>query len=103
MAVAQAILFALEIGCNSFVLEGDSKSVIKILSSEEDSLAPFSHILAPAKTIIDANFISFSYVCSLNNSVAHNLTKYARHVSGYLVWMEDVPPHLYSILLIDHG
>ena len=45
LAVARAILFALEIGCNCFVLEGDSKSVIKILSSEEESLAPLAIFL----------------------------------------------------------
>ena len=33
--------------------------------------------------------------------VAHNLAKHVRYVSSYFVWMEDVPPHLYSILLTD--
>ena len=50
LAAVKAIAFALEIGCNFFVLEGDSESVIKTLSSEEKSLAPFSHILASAKS-----------------------------------------------------
>ena len=83
-AAARAIAFALEIGCRSFVLEGDSESVIKTLSSEDESLAPFGHILTSAKSKIDANCISFSYVRRLGNSVAHNL---AKRVSGYSVWM----------------
>nr|POE86824.1 putative disease resistance rpp13-like protein 1 [Quercus suber] len=40
-AAAQAISFALEIGCSSFILEVDSKSVIKTLDSEGESFSPF--------------------------------------------------------------
>ena len=35
--------------------------------------------------------------------VAHNLAKHARHVSGYLVWMEDVHPNIYFVLLANAG
>ena len=27
------------------------------------------------------------------NAVAHNLARHARHVTGFSVWMEDVPIH----------
>ena len=77
--------------------------IIKALKNEEDSLAPFGHILAAAKTSTDASCISFSHIRRLGNSIAHNLAKHARHVAGLKVWMEDVPPHLYSVLLTDHG
>ena len=77
--------------------------IIKALKNEEDSLAPFGHILAAAKTSTDANCISFSHIRRLGNSIAHNLAKHARHVVGLKVWMEDVPPHLYFVLLTDHG
>ena len=77
--------------------------IIKALKTEEDSLAPFGHILVAAKTSTDVSCISFFYIRRLGNSVAHNLTKHARHVAGLKVWMEDVPPHLYSVLLTDHG
>ena len=103
MAAARAIYFAVELGFSSYVLEGDSKLIIKALKNEEYSLAPFGHILAATKTSIDVSCISFSHIRRLGNSVAHSLAKHARHVVGLKVWMKDVPPHLYSVLLTDHG
>lgn len=57
-----------------------------------------------AKSTIDANDnISYSHVRRLGNSVTHNLTKHARHLKVFSIWMEDVPPHLFSILFADHS
>lgn len=65
LAVAQAISFALETGCSSFILEGDSDRVIKSLSCNEDSFTPFGHILASAKALTDFSGISFSMYVGL--------------------------------------
>ena len=77
--------------------------IIKSLCSEERPLSSYGHILESAKNLIEANRISFSHVHLIGNFVAHNLAKHARHVSGYMVWMEDVPPHLHSVLEADVG
>jgi len=37
------------------------------------------------------------------NFVAHNLARHAKYVSGLVVWMEEVPPHIVSVLLADYG
>ena len=104
MAVSRAIYFAQEIGLNSFILEDDSKAVIKCLRSDDDSFSPFGHILAAAKATTKTSCcISFSHIRRLSNSVAHNLAKHARYVRDFSVWMEDVPPHLQAILLVDNG
>ena len=100
MAAARATSFALEIGLSSFILEGDAQAVIKILNSEEESFSPFDHILASAKYLTDTSRISCSHVHRIGNFVAYNLAKY---VSGYKVWMKDVPPHLFSVLLAYSG
>ena len=84
-AVVRAIFFVLEIGCLSFILEGDSKRVINTLSSNEDSLSPLCHILDSAKALTESNCISFSHVRRLGNSIAYNLAKHVIHVSGYSV------------------
>ena len=84
LAAARAISLARELGCSSFILEGDSDVVIKTLTSEEESLSPFGHILASTKANTDANcrFI-FSHVRRIGNSF-----KYARYVRGFLVWIK---------------
>ena len=88
LAVARAISFALEIRCSSFILKGDSEVVIRNLNKDESSLSEIGHILELAKAMTDPNRVSFSHVCQVRNSIARNLAKHARHVSGYLVWME---------------
>lgn len=97
------VSFTLEIGCSPFILEGDSSLVIKTLCSKERSLSLFGHILELVKAMTKANYISFSHVQWIGNAVAHNLTKHTRHVSGYTIWMENVPPHFYSIHEADIG
>ena len=77
--------------------------VIRNLNKDERSLSEIGHILELAKAITDPNRVSFSHVRRVGNSVAHNLVKYSRHVSGYLVWMNDVPLHLNYVLLADLG
>ena len=34
--------------------------------------------------------------------VTHNLTMYTRNVSNYVVWMEDVPPHIHNVIQVDY-
>ena len=102
-AAARAMAFATEIECPPFILEGDSETVIKTLNSEEESLSTFGHILTAAKKMTESTCFSFSHVRRVGNFIAHNLTKYVRHVSSYLVWIEDVSPHIYSVLLADIG
>ena len=63
LVAVRVISFALEIGCLSFILEGDFEHVINTLSSNEDSLSPFGHILDLAKALIESSCISFFHVC----------------------------------------
>ena len=82
-------------------MEGDFDVVIKALKSNDASLSSFGHILASAKTLTDVNCISFSHTRRIGNVVAHYLAKHARHVIGFKVWMENVPPYLHSVLFAD--
>ena len=43
-------------------------------------------------------FFCVSHIHKQGNSIAHD---FARHVSGLMVWMEDVPPHNNFVLLAD--
>ena len=35
------------------------------------------------------------------NQVAHGLTKYAKIILDFVVWMKNVPPQLFSVLQAD--
>ena len=70
LATVRAISLALEIGCLSFILEGDLECVINTLSSNEDFLSPFGHILDSAKALTESSCISFFHECRLGNFVA---------------------------------
>ena len=104
MATARAISFVQDLGFTSFILEGDSVNVINTLNSDEKSLSNYGHILSSTKSMLVASScVSFSHVRCAGNYVAHNLAKHARHVRGFIVWTENVPPHLNSVFLVDHG
>ncbi|XP_050290257.1 uncharacterized protein LOC126728490 [Quercus robur] len=103
IAAARAIMFAQELSLSEYILEGDSNVVINALKRNDESLSSFGHILASAKSLTDVSCITFSHTRRTGNTVAHNLAKHARHVIGFKVWMEDVPPHLHSVLFADYG
>ena len=103
IAAARAISLTHELSLSNYILEGDSDVVINALKRNDDSLSSFGHILASAKTLTKVNCITFSHTRRIGNAVAHNLAKHARHVIGFKVWMEDVPPHLHYVLFVDYG
>ena len=101
LADARAINFAAELGFSSVIIEGDSEAIIKALKSNEESLATYGHMISAVRPAIDAfRNISFSHTRWQGNAIARNLV---RHVSGYLVWMEDIPPHVLDVLIADYG
>ena len=58
------------------------------------SLASFGLLSQDVKCFANLfHCIRFSHVCREGNSVAHNLVRHARHVTGFQVWMEDIPLH----------
>ena len=59
-------------------------------------------MLEDAKVLAEsfAGFI-VSNVKRQGNSVAHNLARYAIHVSDLKVWMKGVPLHLNAIIVAD--
>ena len=62
----------------------------------------FSHLLDEAKEIAERlEEVEFNRVQRQANKAAHNIAKHARHVNEFLVWIEDVLPHLFSIIEVD--
>ena len=103
-AARRALILAKELQFNSIVLEGDSAIITQALQAEELSLASFGNIIVEAQSYAKT-FHSFkvNHTNQRGNSVAYKLARHARHINGLVVWMEEIPPHLISILLAYHG
>ena len=66
------------------------------------SIASFGLLVQDAQWL--ARFftcISFQHVGRVGNNVAHNLARHARHVTGFSVWMEDVPIQVFTAYQAD--
>ena len=102
IAAKKALQFAKDLGLSSIVLEGDSKITIDGLMGEDSSLAEYGHLIDEAKEIAKKLVeVEFNHVQRQANNVAHNIARHARHVSKFSVWMEDVHPHLFSVIQVD--
>ena len=44
---------------------------------------------------------SFSHIYRQNNTVAHVLAKKVRFCCSFEVWMENVPPNIFNVILAD--
>ena len=44
-------------------------------------------------------YIYISHVRHKGSSVTHNLTRHVLHVTGFLVWIENVPPVLLYVII----
>ena len=87
--------FAAELGVSSVIIEGDSEVVINARRSKVESLSTYGHLIAAVRQIMDGfSSLSFTHSHGRGNNLTHNLTRHARHVNSYLVWMKDVPPQL---------
>jgi len=102
IAASKALCLANDLGLSSIVLEGDSKITMDALAGENSSLAEYGHLVDEANELAkDFAYIEFRHVLRQKNSAAHNIARHARHVSEYSVWMEDIPPHLFSVIQSD--
>ena len=95
--------FAKELNLQSIILEGDSELITKALQQEGPSFACYGQLIEETQELIGLfNSCSVTHVCRKGNSLTHNLARHARHVSGLLVWMEEVSPHLNNVLIADY-
>ena len=89
---------------SSITLEGDSEIINHAFQDAEQSFATFGNLIEEIKFHADSFLnCNFSYVKRKGNSVAYNLARHVKHVSGLVVWREEVPPPIVSILLANYG
>ena len=84
------------------ILEGDSLTVIKALREGEQLLSPTGLLLEDVRMFSQSfETLLYSYSKREGNSVAHGLARYSSSIPDFLVWMEDVPPRIQSLVQAD--
>nr|XP_023928856.1 uncharacterized protein LOC112040187 [Quercus suber] len=102
LAATRALELAAELGFDRVIFEGDSTSVITSLTDQVQYLTPFGLLIREAQDLaLQLNHVKFQHVGREGNSVAHNLARHARHVTGFSVWMEDVPSLCFEMYQAD--
>ena len=102
MTALKALQCATDMRLNDVSLEGDLEIVINALNEDLHSLASFGLPIQDVKCFANLfHCIRFSHVRRKGNSVTHNLTRHARHVTSFQVWMEDVPSYIVNTYQAD--
>ena len=102
LAARRAAEFALEIGIDQVIIEGDSEVIYKDLIDPGPSLALHGHIICD--TLQFANVFSrctFNTVGRTGNFVAHHLARRAISTHVLNVWMEEVPQDILQFVQAD--
>ena len=102
IAAAWALEFGQEIGIGGAVLERDSELIIKSLKAGGNTIASAEPLIQDAILFsISYSKLQYSHCRREGNRLAHNLARCSINVSNYVVWMEEVPNHLLSVIQQD--
>ncbi|KAK9991820.1 hypothetical protein SO802_026805 [Lithocarpus litseifolius] len=102
MAATTALDFASDLGFQRAILEIDSLVLVKVLSDHTEFFSTVDLVLDEIGHKVNFfNELHYSHVKREGNIVAHILARHAIRVSDVVVWMEDVPPPLFPVLLAD--
>ncbi|XP_075670196.1 uncharacterized protein LOC142639958 [Castanea sativa] len=104
LACRRAILFALEIGLQDVVFEGDSEVIINHLKANQPCMTAFDHIIEEARALsAKLRQASYSHTWRKGNTVADKLVKLAKNLYEPQVWMEDIHSNALQFVLLDRG
>lgn len=88
-------IFAWELGPREIILEGDSQTVMAVIASHDLGPIQVHHLIACIKSW------KSSFTRRDGNKAAHQMAKYANHISDCIIWVEDTPPVITSQILND--
>lgn len=100
LAAREALQLAVEVGISDAEVEGDSLTIYNALRCQDLSFASFGEIIAEACLLARSlQRCLFSHVKREGNHAAHMLARRAVDLQeDFLVWLEDVPSYLESVI-----
>ena len=102
LAARRAATFARELGFSRVCFEGDAELVVKCFQSGSVSNALTGHLVKDFMSIRGyLQSSSIIHVRRQGNNVAHALARDARFSFPLRVWMEEVPPNIFNLVVKD--
>ena len=99
IAATRALEFGQETGISEAVLEGDFELIIEPLKVGGNTIASVEPLIQDAIAFSSLySKLLYSHCRREGNKLAHSLARYSINVSDYVVWMEEVPNPLLSIV-----
>ena len=102
LVARRATEFALEIGIDQVIIEGDSEVIYKDLIDPGPSLALHGHLICDILQFASVfSLCTFNTVGRTGNYVAHYLARRAISTHDLNVWMEEMPPDILQFVQAD--
>ena len=87
--------FAWELGLREIIIEADSQTVMVAIANHDSGPIQFQNLIAGIKSWKSMFRVwQSSFTRRDGNKVAHQMAKYAKHISDCIIWVEDTP-HYY--------
>ncbi|XP_075662925.1 uncharacterized protein LOC142632390 [Castanea sativa] len=104
LACRRTISFAIKIGLQDVVFEGDFEVIYKHLISDSPCLAAFGQIIEDSR-LLTSNLrnASFSHVKCNGNTVADKLAKLAKFFYEPQIWLEDIHCDATNFVTLDRS
>ena len=91
-----------DLGVQHAILETDSLVLVKALREGTEFLSTVGLVSDEIRNMVNIfTELHYSHVKKEGNIVAHKLARYAICVLDFVMWMKDVPPPLFPIVLGD--
>lgn len=103
-ACERAFCFALDMGFRNLILEGDSLTVIKKLTSnkmDRSILSPISQNIRSLERFFEK--VSYQFVSREINRAAHALAMEGRHRVSPYFWVEEAPSSVADLAEMDRS
>ena len=102
LACRQAVQFAVELGLQDVVFEGDSLQVIQAITQDNSDHLTYDHIIKDIRTQVAALFPpEFIFNTRHCNVVADALAKKAKNYRETRVWIDSLPKDIAPLVVFD--
>ena len=96
LACRRSILFAIELGLQEVVFEGDSEVIFKLLTAEQPCMSAFGHIIEDSRSLAARlRLATFTHTKRQGNNVADKLAKLAKNL------YEDIHSYVTELVTAD--